>query len=176
MRTAGIAAAVGIGLVALAGCGSGSSTSTGASASAGSGYGAPAPSTSKPSSSSAANVALVGTKHSKLGTILAAGNKRLTVYLFEADKNGRSACSGACATEWPPVTTASAPKLGAGANASALGTIMRSDGRKQVTYNGHPLYYFARDTDSEDAYGQGLEAFGAEWYALEPSGAKVDES
>jgi predicted lipoprotein with Yx(FWY)xxD motif len=106
--------------------------------------------------------------------ILAAGPKRKTVYLFEADSAGSSACSAACSAVWPPVT--GTPRAGAGASAGALGTITRSDGTKQVTYKGHPLYYFARDGDAGDAYGQGIKSFGSSWYVLAPSGKKVDNS
>ena len=65
---------------------------------------------------------------------------------------------------------------GGSAKAADLGTITRPDGTKQVTYNGHPLYYFARDGDRSDAYGQGVKQFGASWYVLAPSGKKVDTS
>ena len=119
---------------------------------------------------------LITSKHDKLGTVLAAGPKKLTVYLFEADKGTASACSGACTAVWPPVTTSAAPQSSAGALASDLGTITRSDGSKQVTYKGHPLYYFVKDKDAGDAYGQGSKSFGAPWYVLAPSGKKIDPS
>ena len=60
--------------------------------------------------------------------------------------------------------------------AADLRTITRPDGTKQVTYKGHPLYFFARDGDKGDAYGQGVNSFGASWYVVSPSGAKVDKS
>lgn len=119
----------------------------------------------------------VTVKHAaKLGTILAAGPNRMTVYLFEADSASHSACSGACAQTWPPVTTSGKPQALSGAKATDLGTIARADGTMQVTYNGHPLYYFVKDKDSGDAYGAGIKGFGAGWYALKPSGAKLDNS
>ena len=118
---------------------------------------------------------MVTAKHGKLGTILAAGPKKLTVYLFEADHGGSSACSGTCARFWPPVTTGGEPQTSGSAVSADLGTIMRSDGTKQVTYKGHPLYFFAKDKDDGDAYGQGSKAFGAEWYVLSAKGSKVDE-
>jgi predicted lipoprotein with Yx(FWY)xxD motif len=117
----------------------------------------------------------ITTKHAKkLGTILAAGKKELTVYLFEADKGSSSTCTGACAKVWPPVAGKGVAKEQA--KASDLGTITRSDGTTQVTYKGHPLYYFMKDKDDEDAYGQGSKSFGAGWYVLTPSGKKIDES
>jgi predicted lipoprotein with Yx(FWY)xxD motif len=74
------------------------------------------------------------------------------------------------------VTSAGAATAAGAANKADLGTIARSDGTTQVTYKGHPLYFFARDKDSGDAYGQGVKGFGADWYVLSPSGNKVDHS
>jgi predicted lipoprotein with Yx(FWY)xxD motif len=119
---------------------------------------------------------LVLSKPSHVGTILAAGPKRLTVYLFEGDHGTSSACTGACAQVWPPVTTTGAPTASGAAVTADLGTTTRSDGTKQVTYKGHPLYYYAKDKDNGDAYGQGVHGFGADWYVLKPSGVKVDKS
>jgi predicted lipoprotein with Yx(FWY)xxD motif len=169
-------------LVLLAGCGSSSKTtssstqaasSSAAPAAAGGAYGHSSATTT---GASAAGGVLVSAKHGKLGTILAAGPKKLTVYMFEADKGSGSSCSGACAAAWPPVTSTAAAKAASGAQAADLGTITRPDGTKQVTYKGHPLYYFAKDKDDGDAYGQGVKAFGASWYVLKPSGEKLDES
>ncbi len=172
-------------LVAMAGCGSSkSSTSSSAgttSSAASGGYSrSSAPSTSASTTSapaeSAAPPVAVTSKSSKLGTILAAGPKRMTVYLFEGDKGAESACSAECAAVWPPVTVASAAQASGGAMSADLGTITRSDGTKQVTYKGHPLYFYAKDGDKGDAYGQGIKSFGADWYVLAPSGNKVDHS
>ena len=123
---------------------------------------------------SAAPTVLITTKQGKLGTILAYGPKRLTVYLFEADNGGASSCSGECASVWPAVS--GHPQASGQAVASHLGTITRADGTTQVTYNGHPLYLYSRDKDDGDTYGQGLKSFGASWYVLAPSGNKVDTS
>ena len=157
-------------LVIVAGCGSSSKSSSSASS-------APAASSSTQAAASASTgkpVVLDTKKHGKLGTILAAGPKNLTVYLFEADKGDKSACSGACAKFWPPVLGSA--KIGGAAMSADLGTIKRADGTTQVTYKGHPLYYFIKDKDDGDAYGQGVKAFGASWYVLKPNGSKVDES
>jgi predicted lipoprotein with Yx(FWY)xxD motif len=86
----------------------------------------------------------------------AGGQRRRAIYLFEADKNGTSACTGACAAAWPPVTATGTPRAGSGVNQALLGTIKRPDGTAQVTYNGHPLYYFAGDTGTGTAKGRGL--------------------
>jgi predicted lipoprotein with Yx(FWY)xxD motif len=178
-----LAVAVASAALASGGCGSNSKTtstaSTATNAAAGSTTTQSTPAYSGASSTanatSGAGGVLVSSKHAKLGTILAAGPKKLTVYLFEADKGGSSACSGACAQAWPPVTTSGAPSVGGGAMAADLGTITRLDGTHQVTYKGHPLYYFGKDKDNGDAYGQGVKAFGASWYVLAPSGNKVDK-
>jgi predicted lipoprotein with Yx(FWY)xxD motif len=166
--------------VVVAGCGSSnsSSSSTTSAAAAASTSSTTAASTSSSASSSAAPAGkpvVLTTKHDKkLGTILAAGHGKMTVYLFEADKGGKSHCSGACAAAWPPVIGSATAAHGA--KASDIGTTMRSDGMTQVTYKGHPLYYFSKDKDDEDAYGQNKHQFGADWYVLAPSGNKVDES
>ncbi len=161
----------------LAGCGSSSSSSSGSTAASTPASTASTQSTSASTGTTAAagpGVA-VESKHAKLGTILAAGPKKLTVYMFEADKGTTSSCNGACAKVWPPVTTSGAPTTAGGAVSADLGTTKRSDGTEQVTYKGHPLYFYDDDKDSGDAYGQGSKAFGAGWYVLKPSGAKIDE-
>lgn len=161
-------------LVALvAGCG-GSSGGSSSSSSSGGGGSAATPSTSAAAPASAGPAAVITTKKSKLGTILAYGPEKLTVYLWEADKGSTSTCAGACATAWPPVT--GTPKASGGALPGDLGTTKRADGSTQVTYKGHPLYRYAADKDAGDAYGEGNQGFGASWYVLKPSGAKVDES
>jgi predicted lipoprotein with Yx(FWY)xxD motif len=97
-----------------------------------------------------------------------------TLYLFEADKTSTSTCAGPCAAAWPPVTTNGAPQAGSGVDKSLLGTVKRDDGTEQVTYNGHPLYYFVGDTAAGMAKGQGSKAFGASWYVLNAKGSKID--
>jgi predicted lipoprotein with Yx(FWY)xxD motif len=110
---------------------------------------------------------------SGLGKILV-DSKGRTLYLFEKDKGPTSTCSGACASTWPPFTTNGQPKAGSGVTASMLGTTKRSDGTTEVTYNGHPLYYYAGDSNPGDTNGQNLDQFGAEWYVLSPAGKKVE--
>jgi predicted lipoprotein with Yx(FWY)xxD motif len=175
VKRASLATVASMILVVLAGCGSSSRyTSAG---------GSPAASTPTTGSSASAGTsatsaktaqALITTKHDKLGTILAMGPKRLTVYLFEADKGKTSSCTGSCAAVWPPVTGPS--QVGGQALAADLGTITRADGTTQVTYNGHPLYLYSTDKDRSDTYGQGIKSFGSSWYVLAPSGRKVDKS
>ncbi len=165
-------AAVGL---AFAGCGSSSSkTEAGGYSSAATSASQKAAATTPSSSSSAATGTAVTTVHTSLGTVLAAGPKRLTVYLFAADTGAASTCSGACAQVWPPVTTSGAPKAEGGAQAADLGTITRADGTKQLTYKGHPLYYYVSDQQSGETTGQGVNSFGAPWYVLAPSGSEIN--
>jgi predicted lipoprotein with Yx(FWY)xxD motif len=97
------------------------------------------------------------------------------LYLFEADKGSTSTCSGACAKEWPPLTTAGAPIAGTGVNTALVATSPRADGTTQVTYNGHPLYFYDDDDNPGMTKGQGENSFGAKWYLLTPAGLKIDD-
>lgn len=108
-----------------------------------------------------------------LGPILTDGEGR-TLYLFEADKDEKSTCNDACAEAWPPLTTSGEPKAGENADAELLGTTERKDGSTQVTYNGHPLYYFQKDKKPGDTTGHDVDGFGAKWYALNASGDKAE--
>jgi predicted lipoprotein with Yx(FWY)xxD motif len=150
-------------LVLAAGCGSGGGS--------GGGYGSSSP-PATPTGGSAA--AVVKTTSGKLGTFLVDGKGR-ALYLFEKDKGPKSSCSGACAAAWPPLTTSGTPTSSGTVDASKLGTTTRSDGTREVTYNGHPLYLYAGDSAPGQTSGQGLDQFGAEWYVLKPSGSKIDE-
>jgi predicted lipoprotein with Yx(FWY)xxD motif len=116
--------------------------------------------------------ATVGVANSSLGSILV-GSRGRTLYLFKADVGTTSACTGACATAWPPLLATGKPTAGTGLTASKLGTITRSGGNRQVTYNGHPLYLYVGDKKPGDVTGQGVTAFGAAWFALTPSGNQV---
>jgi len=91
----------------------------------------------------------------------------------EPDKNGTSTCYGECAKFWPPLTSSSAAQAGSGVTASMLGTTMRTDGTTQITYAGHPLYYFSEDKSAGDTKGQGLNIEGGEWYLLATSGNSI---
>jgi len=123
--------------------------------------------------SSAARPATVASGSSGLGRIIVDSRGR-TLYLFEKDRQGASACSGACAVYWPPLLTKGMPIAIKGAKRSLLGSIRRADGTRQVAYAGHPLYLFSGDTKRGQTNGEGLKDFGAGWYALMPSGKKID--
>ncbi len=118
-------------------------------------------------------VTAVRTARTGLGQILVDTNGR-TLYLFESDSATNSTCYGSCASAWPPATTAAAPHAGTGASAAFLGTVHRNGGTNQLSYNGHPLYYYAGDAKAGDTTGQGLLQFGAKWYVLDPHGVKID--
>ena len=120
----------------------------------------------------AGSAAAVKTRHGKLGTFLVDGHGR-TLYLFQKDKTARSRCSGACATDWPPLLTSGKATGSGSARKALLGTSKRSDGTTQVTYKGHPLYTYAGDAEAGDTNGQGVSAYGARWYAVTPSGRRV---
>ncbi|MGZ4436525.1 MAG: COG4315 family predicted lipoprotein [Nocardioides sp.] len=153
-------------LLLLSACGS-SSTSTGASsASSSGGASAAAP---------AGKAMTVETHSGAMGTYLTDASGR-TVYLFASDSGGTSSCSGACVSAWPPLTTSGTPTASGSAKSSMLGTITRADGSKQVTYGGHPLYYFAGDTAAGDTKGQGVNGFGAKWWMLTPAGTSITQA
>jgi predicted lipoprotein with Yx(FWY)xxD motif len=102
------------------------------------------------------------------GRVLVAANAR-TLYLFTADKGGTSACYGKCVSVWPPLIAAS-PTVGTGLSASMLGTTKRTDGKLQVTYGGHPLYFFAKDKKAGDVRGEGIVHFGGTWWVVSAAG------
>jgi predicted lipoprotein with Yx(FWY)xxD motif len=119
--------------------------------------------------------ATIKTRHTSLGTVLVDAKGR-TIYLFEKDTKNKSKCSGRCAVNWPPVLTSGKPKASGGAVASRLGTTKRSDGSTQVTYAGHPLYLFIADKNKPGSVkGEGIDAFGAEWYVVGTNGKKIEE-
>jgi predicted lipoprotein with Yx(FWY)xxD motif len=116
--------------------------------------------------------ATIRVANSRLGRILVNSAGR-TLYLFKADVGTKSACTGACATAWPPLLAHGKATAGTGLTTSKLGTTTRSGGTHQITYNGHPLYLFIKDKKPGQTTGQGLTAFGAAWFALSPSGSQA---
>jgi predicted lipoprotein with Yx(FWY)xxD motif len=108
---------------------------------------------------------------SEFGTILF-GPDDGAIYLFDKEKGTTSECYGACAEAWPPVLTEGEPQAGSGAKAGLLGTTERTDGSTQVTYAGHPLYYYAHDPPGE-VLCHDVEEFGGLWLVIEPSGVAV---
>ena len=148
-----------------AGCGS---STRGSAYSAG-----PYGSAAMASARSATGATRIGVASSRLGRIVVDGKGR-TLYLFEKDKNRRSACYGQCATYWPPLLTHGKPVARAGAKQSLLGTTRRANGSQQVTYGGHPLYRFALDRTPGQIKGEGLQDFGGGWDVVSPAGKKIE--
>ena len=116
--------------------------------------------------------AKVAVAKSRLGSILV-DSKGITLYDFVKDKGGSSTCYGACADYWPPLLTTGKPRAGAGVRAALLGTTRRKDGKLEVTYRGHPLYYFVSDQKPGQTTGQGIDEFGAPWWVLSPTGKEI---
>jgi predicted lipoprotein with Yx(FWY)xxD motif len=164
--TAAIAAA------AVAGCGGGSSGSSAGSSNSNSSGSSPPTSMSAPAAGTSAGAATVKLTDGSLGRFLV-DSKGMTLYLWQADSGSKSVCSGACAQSWPPFTTKGKPKAGPGVKASLLGTSKRSDGTTEVTYAGHPLYYYAGDTAAGQTNGQASDNFGAPWYVLGANGKQI---
>jgi predicted lipoprotein with Yx(FWY)xxD motif len=126
-------------------------------------YGAPVRATGR---------ATVGIANSPLGKILVDGKGR-TLYDFPPDRSMASTCYGACAALWPPLTTTGKPVAGHGVRASLLGTTKRKDGKLEVTYNHHPLYYFVSDRKAGQTTGQGVDQFGAPWWVISAAGKEI---
>ena len=160
-RMGGIVALMGV-VLGVAACGGSSSSHTTA---------AGASPSSSGTSSSGSGVA-ISTAKGPMGIYLTGSSGR-AIYLWTADKGGRSACSGACASTWTPLTSSATPSVSGGVQASQLGTTTRADGTKQVTYNGHPLYYYSADTGAGQTTGQGTNSFGAKWWLIAPSGSGI---
>ena len=168
---AGVLVAVAIVVVVLAltgGSTKNSSAATRPPAGATSAYGTKA-STSAPSRAGT----VIQAQTSSLGRMLTDGHGR-TLYLFAADKPNVSKLSAAGLSIWPPFGATGKPQAKSGALAAKIGTITGANGKAQVTYDSHPLYYYVGDTKPGQTSGQALNQFGAEWYVLAPSGNKID--
>ena len=122
--------------------------------------------TTNAASSTSAAVALDQTS---LGPVLVDGSGR-TLYLFEGDRTDVSTLSSAGRAVWPPFTARSQPVTMGGANSALIGMI---PGSGQITYNGHPLYYYVGDQHVGQTAGQGLNQFGARWYVLSATGRAI---
>ena len=166
MRLFGVVGFLGVGL-AVAGCGSSSSSSSSAPAK-------PAASVSPSSAPASKPGVSVATVKGPSGTYLVSSGRAL--YLWVADGGGHSSGSGACAKAWPPLISQGKPVASAGVSAADLGQISRSDGGEQVTYKGHPLYFFIADKGPGMVKGQGSNQFGAKWWLVAPSGSAITTS
>ena len=119
----------------------------------------------------ATRTSTVSLRTTAVGKVLVAANGH-TLYLFTADRGKKSTCYGQCAGYWPPLFAAK-PTIGAGLKASLLGTTKRKDGKLQVTYAGHPLYFFAQDKKAGQVNGQGFVHFGGSWWVVSAAGTRI---
>jgi len=119
--------------------------------------------------------ALLALRKTTLGSILVDAQGR-TLYIFEKDRKGMSACDTTCVKFWPPLVSRTTPRAAKGVQKAMLGVTRPHNGRRQVTYAGHPLYTFVGDKTPGDTSGEGQTNFGAEWYALAASGRAVERS
>ena len=108
--------------------------------------------------------------NSEYGEILTDDQGR-ALYIFTQDTGDTSTCTGSCAVNWPPLISSGEATAGTGLDQAMLGTTTRDDGTTQVTYNGHPLYYYAKDVSPGDVNGQGV---GDVWYLIDASGNQVN--
>lgn len=172
------------GVIALAGCSavSGKKTTTSEGAGASTSSAAPrtgaatAPPNPLPSvvgKQPIGDATLATNTRGDLGEILVDGTKR-TLYAFSKDTPKNPTCYGACAETWLPLLSKSDhPAGGIGIDDASTGTVMRSDGGKQATYKGIPLYQYAGDEIDSDAKGQGFDLFGGQWYVLTKDGVPL---
>jgi predicted lipoprotein with Yx(FWY)xxD motif len=137
----------------------------GALAAAAAGCSSSGTSSSPSTPTQASGPAVVKTASSPVGQVLVDGNGR-TLYVFKADTGTMPTCTGSCASTWPPDTTAGRPQA-AGVNAAMLGTTTGADHTTQVTFHGHPLYYYSGDSAAGQVNGQGIQGI---WFAASPSG------
>lgn len=176
------ALAIAVLIAAAVGCG-GNDSEPGSTSSGGSAYGyggggstkeAPTKNASTPATATSGAAAVSTANVPKLGRVLV-DSRGFTLYDFHKDNGAQSSCYGACAEAWPPLTTGGSARAAAGAMASKLGTTERSDGTTQVTYAGHPLYTYTGDSKPGETNGNDVDAFGGEWYALQPNGQKPED-
>jgi predicted lipoprotein with Yx(FWY)xxD motif len=144
--------------VAIAACGGGGATAA-----------------TTPAKTTSTSPTSIGTGKTTLGTILVDSQGR-TLYLFTHDSGTTSACSGPCATAWPPLVATGAATATSGADAALLGTSKRADGTTQVTYNGHPVYRFIKDVNPGQTNGEGVTAFGGSWFAVTAAGNQAGQA
>ena len=125
----------------------------------------PSPSPTASPTAAPTLVAKVATD-TKLGKILVDETTSKTLYMWAKDTDENSQCYDQCATFWPPLTTSAKTVAGDGVTTGKFGTSARKDGALQVTFNGHPLYFYNRDAAPGDTKGEGNTGFGAVWLVV----------
>jgi predicted lipoprotein with Yx(FWY)xxD motif len=154
-----------LGLLVVAGCGGTGDTPSDAPASAAATPAAPTPQASDPPRPDGTRII---TADSPFGTMLFDRTGQ-AIYLFDKERTASPACYGACAQAWPPVLTTGDPQAGQGVREGLLGTTERRDGKVQVTYGGHPLYYYA-DEGKNQVLCHNVDEFGGLWLVVTPRG------
>jgi predicted lipoprotein with Yx(FWY)xxD motif len=129
-----------------------------------------APATDAPATAGTARGTTIMAANSRFGRMLF-NRSRQAIYIFENDRRRRTVCYGACARAWPPVYTRGAPRAGRGVRGSLLGTIRRRDGRRQVTYAGKPLYYYAHEGPGQ-VLCHNVDLNGGLWWVIGPDGKR----
>ena len=171
MRNRWWAAPVAAAAVALLAAACGSTSSPGSSSGSGGSSSAPASTSTAGTTSGSSSASGITTASTSKGTVLV-NSKGRTLYWFAIDTPTSSKCNGACVKFWPPVL--GQPSMASGASISGkFGTIKRSSGQIQATYDGHPLYTFVSDTKSGDVNGNDINTSGGLWWAMTPSAAKL---
>jgi predicted lipoprotein with Yx(FWY)xxD motif len=162
-RRTGLVAVGAAALLTLAACGSGGSNGGTSASAAGSG---------KAAARHVAHPGKIATGSTNLGKVLVDPHGK-TLYAFAADAPHHSACTGSCLAYWPPVPGADAAALAGSGVTAKLGVLKRSDGSRQLTANGFPMYTYAGDTAVGQANGQGKNLSGGLWWVVAPTGAWV---
>jgi predicted lipoprotein with Yx(FWY)xxD motif len=142
-----------------------------AAAAFGGSYASAQPSSVRAPQAGHAKRALVKLRKTSYGKVLVDSGGR-TLYLYTPDSHGKSVCYGQCASYWPPLLSAGKPRAGTGVKASLLGVTMRTDGKHQVTYAGHPLYLFAQDSKPGQTNGEDVQGI---WYVVSAAGKQVEK-
>lgn len=114
---------------------------------------------------------LVTTGDSEFGKMLF-NEENQAIYIWELEESNKAECYSNCAEAWPPVLTDGTPRAGVGVNTALLGTTKRTDGSTQVTYNGHPLYYYAHEGAGEVKC-HNIRTHGGYWWVIDPNGDRV---
>ncbi len=161
-------------VLAIAGCGSSDDASTPAASAGATGSGAATEATQKVAKPKPTGKTISTGSVDPYGKILQDAKGR-TIYLFTKEESAASECYGQCADAWPPVLTKGDPVAGGGVKQARLGTTKRRGGGTQVTYNGHPLYYYV-DEPPNQVLCQAVDEFGGIWYVIDKSGDAITSS
>ena len=120
----------------------------------------------------AATGTIITTGDSEFGPMLFDGQNQ-AIYIWELEESSVAECYGSCADAWPPVLTDGFPRAEGSVNDELLGTTERTDGTTQVTYNGHPLYYYAHEAPNEVKC-HNIRTHGGLWWVIQPTGNRAD--